>query len=82
MDAWSDDFSGDNLELQMKSDSSFNRLTEVLIFKRSIDTLMGTTLYLLRQHCWIVSLHRSFESSDADMDIVFVGHATSIAPSL
>jgi hypothetical protein len=41
---------------------------------------MSATLYLLRQHPDLSS-PSLFRVSDADIDIVFVGHATSIAPS-
>ena len=41
---------------------------------------MGTTLYLLRQHPDRIS-SSLFQSSDADMDIVFVEQAASIVPS-
>jgi len=41
---------------------------------------MSTTLYLLRQHPDRIS-SSLFQSSDADMDIVFVEQAASIAPS-
>jgi hypothetical protein len=41
---------------------------------------MSTTLYLLRQHPDRIS-SSLFQSSDADMDIVFVEQAASISPS-
>jgi hypothetical protein len=41
---------------------------------------MSATLYLLRQQPDIIS-PSLFRASDADIDIVFVGHAVSIAPS-
>jgi len=64
----------------MKSDISFERLIEVSFFKELIGVIMGTTLYLLRQHpdCISSSL---FRASDSDMDIVFVEQASWIVPS-
>ena len=41
---------------------------------------MSATLYLLRQQPDLIS-PSLFRASDADVDIVFVGHAASIAPS-
>jgi hypothetical protein len=41
---------------------------------------MSATLYLLRQPPDFIS-PSLFRASDADIDIVFVGHAASIAPS-
>ena len=41
---------------------------------------MSATLYLLRQQPDLIS-PSLFRASDADIDIVFVGHAASIAPS-
>jgi hypothetical protein len=41
---------------------------------------MSTTLYLLRQQPDLIS-PSLFRASDADIDIVFVEHAASIAPS-
>ena len=64
----------------MKSDSSFDRLTEVSFFKELFCIIMGTTLYLLRQHPDLIS-SSLFRASDTDMDIVFVEQASSIVPS-
>ncbi len=41
---------------------------------------MSATLYLLRQQPDLIS-PSLFRASDADIDVVFVGHAASIAPS-
>ena len=41
---------------------------------------MSATLYLLRQQLDLIS-PSLFRASDADIDIVFVGNAASIAPS-
>ena len=41
---------------------------------------MSTTLYLLRQQPDLIS-PSLFRASDADIDIVFIEHAVSIAPS-
>jgi hypothetical protein len=41
---------------------------------------MSATLYLLRQQPDLIS-PSLFRASDKDIDIVFVGHAASIAPS-
>ena len=41
---------------------------------------MSATLYLLRQQPDLIS-PSLFRASDADIDIVFVGNAASIAPS-
>jgi hypothetical protein len=41
---------------------------------------MSATLYLLRQQPDLIS-PSLFRASDADIDVVFVGHAASIDPS-
>ena len=41
---------------------------------------MSATLYLLRQQPDLIS-PSLFRANDVDIDIVFVGHAASIAPS-
>ena len=64
----------------MKSDNSFERLTEVSFFKELFVIIMGTTLYLLRQHPDLIS-SALFRASDADMDIVFIEQTSSIVPS-
>jgi len=64
----------------MKSDNWFERLTEVSFFKELFGIIMGTTLYLLRQHPDLIS-SSLFRASDTDMDIVFIEQASSIVPS-
>lgn len=64
----------------MKSDNSFERLTEVSFFKELLGIIMGTTLYLLRQHPDLIS-SSLFRASDVDMDIVFIEQASSVVPS-
>ena len=64
----------------MKSDSSFDRLTEVSFFKEFDGIILSTTLYILRQHPDHIS-SSLFRASDTDMDIVFVEQASSIVPS-
>jgi len=55
-------------------------LIEVLFFKELNGIIMGTTLYVLRQHPDHIS-SSLFRASDIDMDIVFVEQASSIVPS-
>ena len=64
----------------MKSDNSFDRLTEILFFKRSIGILMSETLYLLRQQPERIS-PSLFRATDTDIEIVFIEHAVSISLS-
>jgi len=55
-------------------------LIEVLFFKELNGIIMGTTLYVLRQHPDRIS-SSLFRASDTDMDIVFVEQVSSIVPS-
>ena len=64
----------------MKSDSSFDRLTEVSFFKEFDGIILSTTLYILRQHPDRIS-SSLFRASDTDMDIVFIEQTSSIVPS-
>ena len=55
-------------------------MIEVLFFKELNGIIMGTTLYVLRQHPDRIS-SSLFRASDTDMDIVFVEQVSSIVPS-
>jgi hypothetical protein len=55
-------------------------LIEVLFFKELNGIIMGTTLYVLRQHPDRIS-SSLFRAGDTDMDVVFVEQASSIVPS-
>ncbi len=63
----------------MKSDNSFEWLTQVSFFKELFCIIMGTTLYLLRQHPDLIS-SSLFRASDTDMDIAFIEQTSSIVP--
>lgn len=64
----------------MKSDGLFERLKEVSFFNGSFGVVMGSTFYLLRQDPDSIS-SSLFRASDADLDVVFVEQAASIASS-
>ena len=64
----------------MKSDSLFDRLTEVSFFKEFDGIILSTTLYVLRQHPDRIS-SSLFRASDTDMDVVFVEQVSSKVPS-
>ena len=55
-------------------------MIEVSFFKELDGIILGTTLYVLRQHPDRIS-SSLFRASDIDMDIVFVEQASSIVPS-
>ena len=55
-------------------------MIEVSFFKELAGIILGTTLYVLRQHPDRIS-SSLFRASDTDMDIVFVEQVSSIVPS-